>query len=95
VVGSVPDDKGIESLTYAASTGYFYAGIQETATVHVLELADASDTTTGTTSDTTSIELADASATTTGATSDTTSTAAFHGKYVLLAPMIIFLRVML
>lgn len=42
VVGNIPDDKGIESLTYAATTGYFYAGIQETATVHVLELTGAS-----------------------------------------------------
>jgi hypothetical protein len=38
VVGSVPADKGIESLTYASTTGYFYAGIQETAKVHVLQL---------------------------------------------------------
>ena len=31
-------DKGIESLTYSATTGYFYAGIQHTATVHVLDV---------------------------------------------------------
>jgi hypothetical protein len=104
VVGNVPDDKGIESLTYAASTGFFYAGIQETATVHVLELADASGTTTGTTSGTTSTAAATSgttsSATTSGTTSGTTTgttsgASAFYGKHVLLAPMIIFLRVML
>jgi len=40
VVGTnVRADKGIESLTYASSTGYFYAGIQDTAKVHVLKLA--------------------------------------------------------
>lgn len=31
-------DKGIEALTYASTTGYFYAGIQNTAEIHVLEL---------------------------------------------------------
>jgi len=39
-VGDVSDDKGIESLAYASTTGYFYAGIQETSTIHVLQLAD-------------------------------------------------------
>merc|ERR1711865_696996 len=41
VVGDVSADKGIESLAYAPSTGYFYAGIQDTSTIHVLELTDA------------------------------------------------------
>ena len=41
VVGNVNDDKGIESLTYAPSTGYFYAGIQDTSNIHVLELTGA------------------------------------------------------
>eukprot|EP00961_Rhodomonas_salina_P107081 1441778-Rhodomonas_salina.3 len=36
IVGNVPADKGIESLTYASTTGYFYAGIQETAKIHVV-----------------------------------------------------------
>ena len=31
-------DKGIEALTFASTTGYFYAGIQDTAMVHVVEL---------------------------------------------------------
>lgn len=38
IVGNVPADKGIEALTYASSTGYFYAGIQETAEIHVVAL---------------------------------------------------------
>ena len=42
IVGAVRDDKGIESLAYAASTGYFYAGIQDTATVHVISLSNSS-----------------------------------------------------
>lgn len=41
IVGDVNDDKGIESLTYASSTGYFYAGIQETSVIHVVELSTA------------------------------------------------------
>lgn len=39
IVGAVSQDKGIESITYAASTGYFYVGIQDTSTVHVVTLA--------------------------------------------------------
>jgi NAD(P)H-flavin reductase len=40
IVGSVPDDKGIEAITYAASTGFFYVGIQETSTVHIVQLTE-------------------------------------------------------
>jgi len=47
-VGDVSDDKGIESLAYASTTGYFYAGIQETSTVHVLKLASANASANGT-----------------------------------------------
>lgn len=39
-VGSVSDDKGIESIAYAPTTGHFYAGIQGSAMVHVVELTD-------------------------------------------------------
>jgi hypothetical protein len=42
MVGSVRTDKGIESLTYASTPGYYYAGIQDTAEIHVVRL----DTTT-------------------------------------------------
>lgn len=45
IVGSVNDDKGIEALTYSSSTGHFYAGIQETATIHVVKLTDTNCTT--------------------------------------------------
>lgn len=38
--GVQPTDKGIEALAYADSTGYFYAGIQQTAMVHVLQLQE-------------------------------------------------------
>lgn len=38
VVGAVDADKGIEALAYAGSTGYYYAGIQETRTVHIVKL---------------------------------------------------------
>mmetsp|Transcript_40813 Transcript_40813/g.123234 ORF Transcript_40813/g.123234 Transcript_40813/m.123234 type:complete len:386 (-) Transcript_40813:265-1422(-) len=38
LVGPTNDDKGIESLTSSSKTGYFYAGIQGTAKVHVLML---------------------------------------------------------
>eukprot|EP00961_Rhodomonas_salina_P007341 99198-Rhodomonas_salina.1 len=48
IVGSVPEDKGIESLTYASTTGHFYAGIQETATIHVVSLSTSPATTTNT-----------------------------------------------
>mmetsp|Transcript_29867 Transcript_29867/g.70403 ORF Transcript_29867/g.70403 Transcript_29867/m.70403 type:complete len:364 (+) Transcript_29867:293-1384(+) len=40
IVGDVNEDKGIESLTYAKSTGYFYAGIQGSSTIHVVELTE-------------------------------------------------------
>eukprot|EP00416_Gambierdiscus_australes_P017874 CAMPEP_0171064830 /NCGR_PEP_ID=MMETSP0766_2-20121228/6512_1 /TAXON_ID=439317 /ORGANISM="Gambierdiscus australes, Strain CAWD 149" /LENGTH=806 /DNA_ID=CAMNT_0011520897 /DNA_START=45 /DNA_END=2465 /DNA_ORIENTATION=- len=40
IVGNVRADKGVESLTYASSTKHFYAGIQDTAKVHVLSLSD-------------------------------------------------------
>ncbi|CAB9523412.1 tyrosinase [Seminavis robusta] len=50
IVGNVPTDKGIESLTYAPTTGYFYAGIQQTAQIHVVSLG--SDTTEETTEET-------------------------------------------
>lgn len=33
-------DRGIEALTYASTTGYFYAGIQNSAEIKVLELLD-------------------------------------------------------
>lgn len=36
-------DKGIEALTYSAETGYFYAGIQDTSRVMVLDLNLASE----------------------------------------------------
>lgn len=68
VVGNVQADKGIESLAYAPSTGYFYAGIQGTAKVHVLQL---SGSTTGTS--TTSGSTTGTSATS-GSTTGTTST---------------------
>jgi len=42
IVGNVNADKGIESLTYASTTGYFYAGIQDSSTIHVVELTGAS-----------------------------------------------------
>ena len=55
IVGAVSQDKGIESITYAASTGYFYVGIQDTSTVHVVTLAasgeEASPTPAGTPED--------------------------------------------
>jgi len=45
IVGrAVANDKGIESLAYAASTGYFYAGIQGTSTVHVISLSNSNGT---------------------------------------------------
>lgn len=40
IVGDVSGDKGIEALTYSVDTGYFYAGIQDTSTIHVVSLAD-------------------------------------------------------
>ncbi|KAL3931474.1 MAG: hypothetical protein SGBAC_011291, partial [Bacillariaceae sp.] len=43
LVGNVPVDKGIESLTYASTTGYYYAGIQETAEIHVVSLSTTPD----------------------------------------------------
>lgn len=74
VVGSVPDDKGIESLTYAASTGYFYAGIQETSTIHVLELTGASDSSTAsTTANSAGTTAAGTTAASTGGTATTTA----------------------
>merc|ERR1712070_1231835 len=42
-MGDVEADKGIESLTYSPSTGFFYAGIQGTATVHVVALDSTID----------------------------------------------------
>ncbi|KAL3910523.1 MAG: hypothetical protein SGARI_002082 [Bacillariaceae sp.] len=33
-------DGGIEAIAYANSTGYFYAGIQDSATIHVVALTD-------------------------------------------------------
>ncbi|KAL3907565.1 MAG: hypothetical protein SGILL_008821 [Bacillariaceae sp.] len=48
IVGDIPADKGIESLAYASSTGYFYAGIQQTGMIHVVDLMlDTSTTGTG------------------------------------------------
>ena len=41
VVGNIPADKGIESLTYA--NGLFYAGIQETSIIHVVALEGVGD----------------------------------------------------
>jgi len=38
IVNVFRTDKGIEALAYAKTTGYFYAGIQDTATVHVVRL---------------------------------------------------------
>jgi len=60
VVGSVRADKGIESLTYAATTGYFYAGIQETGKVHILQL----DTSSGGAASTTEMSTGSGSSTT-------------------------------
>jgi len=39
--GIIPTDKGIESLTYSADTGYFYVGVQMISTVFVVDLAGA------------------------------------------------------
>lgn len=39
IVGAVSTDKGIESMTYAASSGHFYVGIQDTSKVHVVTLS--------------------------------------------------------
>jgi len=66
IVGAVPDDKGIESLTYAPSTGYFYAGIQETSVVHVLALSTSDSTDEPSTT-------SDAPSSSTAAGSDTTA----------------------
>lgn len=38
------EDKGIEALSYSSVTGYFYAGIQETANIHVLNLLSSTTT---------------------------------------------------
>jgi hypothetical protein len=80
IVGNVEADKGIEALTYASTTGYFYAGIQETSMVHVVELTDSSSsatTTTSTGATTTSPTTTTASSTATtptpGATSSSSS----------------------
>ena len=39
--GTIPADKGIESLTYSASTGHFYVGIQQISTIFVVDLSGA------------------------------------------------------
>ena len=40
IAGNPRVDGGVEALTYASSTGYFYAGIQEGATIHVVALTN-------------------------------------------------------
>jgi len=41
IVGTnMPRDKGLEALAYAAKSGYWYIGVQQTAMVHVVSLSD-------------------------------------------------------
>ena len=44
--GTISNDKGIESLTYSAATGYFYVGIQDSSYLHVVTLSGAVDVST-------------------------------------------------
>jgi len=44
IVGDVQADKGIESLAFEPATGYFYAGIQGTSKVHVVQLTNTTST---------------------------------------------------
>jgi hypothetical protein len=75
IVGNVNDDKGIESLTYAPTTGYFYAGIQDSSTIHVLKLESSSDGTTTTTTYTgTTTTTTEGPTTTTTVTTNTATT---------------------